>query len=441
MRLLDYKNVLKFVKNEEIAAIENEVLTAREKLMNKTGKGSDFVGWVNYPNEISQAEVERINSTAQRIKEDSQILLVIGIGGSYLGAKAAISMLTPYLRKEGDLEIIFLGNTLSSTYTKEIFEYVQDKDFSINIISKSGTTTEPAIAFRLFKTLLEKKYGEDYYKRIYSTTTIGKGVLYNLSVENKYEIFSIPEDIGGRYSVLTAVGLLPIAACGIDINEMLRGAQEAYQLFSTSDFLENDALVYAALRNILNRRGKEIEVLVTYEPKLSFFGEWYKQLFGESEGKDGLGIYPSSVAYTTDLHSLGQYVQDGRRILFETVIQVLDPELEIIIEKEKVDFDGLNYLAGKTLDEVNNQALNGTVLAHVDGGVPNMILRVPSLDAYNFGYLAYFFMFSCGVSGYILGINPFDQEGVEAYKKNMFALLGKEGYQELKEELLKKLKG
>jgi len=436
--VLDYKNVLNFLSLQEITAYKSEVEAAKDKLFKKTGAGSDYVGWVDYPNKISKDEITRILDAANEIRNNSEVLLIIGIGGSYLGAKSAISMLTKYIKRNDDLEVIFVGNSLSSTYTNEVLSYLQDKKFSINVISKSGSTTEPAIAFRLFKKLLQAKFGTDYYKRVYVTTTIGEGSLYDLAIANNYQTFSIPTDIGGRYSVLTPVGLLPIASCGIDINEILMGAKDAYDKFTKANYLDNDALLYAAIRNLLYKKGKLIEILVSYEPNLSFFGEWYKQLFGESEGKNLKGIFPSSVNYTTDLHSLGQYVQDGQRHLFETIINIKTPLKDIVIEKEENDFDGLNYLAGKTLDEVNKQALRGTLLAHVDGSVPNLILNIDKVSAYNYGYLVYFFMFSCGISGYLLGVNPFNQEGVEDYKKNMFALLGKNGYEDLKKKLEKK---
>lgn len=437
--MLDYKNVLRFVNQSEIEKYEQITINAKNKLLDKNGEGNDFLGWVDYPLKINNIEINQILDAAEKIRNTSEVLLVIGIGGSYLGAKSALSMLKPYFRKANELEVIFVGNTLSSTYTKELMDYLSNKDFSINVISKSGTTTEPAIAFRIFKNLLESKYGDNYNQRVYCTTTLNKGALYSLAVINKYQIFSIPEDIGGRYSVLTPVGLLPIAASNIDIIKMIDGAKAAYQDCLNKNYLENEALLYAAIRHLLYQRGKLIEILVTYEPKLSFLSEWYKQLFGESEGKDHQGIYPSSVTYTTDLHSLGQYVQDGKRHIFETVLNIVMPETDLVIKRENDDFDQLNYLASKTLDEVNKQAFKGTLLAHVDGEVPNIIINLPEISAYYYGYLVYFMMFSCGVSGYLLGVNPFNQEGVEAYKKNMFALLGKSGYESLREELLKKL--
>ncbi|MGI6768035.1 MAG: glucose-6-phosphate isomerase [Bacilli bacterium] len=436
MKLLDYSNLLKFVSEAEIKALEADVLASKEKLIEKTGVGSEYLGWVDYPVK-AENELVRIAQAAKKIQNEASVLLVIGIGGSYLGAKAGLSMLLPYLGKTEKTDLIFIGNTLSSTYTQEVIDYLADKDFSINVISKSGTTTEPALAFRLFRKLLHDKYGIEAKNRIYATTTIGKGVLYQMAKENGYEIFSIPEDIGGRYSVLTPVGLLPLAVAGIDIKAIIEGALEERKSIFQKTYLENDALLYAALRNILYKKGKAIELFVTYEPKLKYLGEWYKQLFGESEGKNGKGLFPASVLYTTDLHSLGQYVQDGKRILFETVINIAKPEKDILLAEEAGDLDGLNYLAGKTLDTVNKQALNGTVLAHVDGNVPNLILNIPEVSPYQFGRLVYFFMFACGLSGYLLGVNPFNQEGVEAYKKNMFALLGKPGFEDLRDMLLK----
>ncbi|HEY8395618.1 MAG TPA: glucose-6-phosphate isomerase [Bacilli bacterium] len=430
MRILDYSNALKFVSEKDIQGMETETLASKEKLITKQGAGSDYLGWVDYPLEAEKT-IERINDVAKKIQEESDVLLVIGIGGSYLGAKAGLSMLSPYFKKAGKTELIFVGNTLSSAYTQEVLDYLADKDFSINVISKSGTTTEPAVAFRIFRKLLEEKYGREANKRIYATTTIGKGVLYKLSKENGYEIFSIPEDIGGRYSVLTPVGLLPLAVAGIDIEAIVEGALAEREACLQNPYSENDALLYAALRNLFYRQGKAIEIFVSYEPKLKYLGEWYKQLFGESEGKEGKGLYPASVQYTTDLHSLGQYVQDGQRIIFETVLNFERPEQDMLLTSEEDNSDGLNFLSGKTLDYVNKQALKGTVMAHVDGNVPNLLLNFTEISAYEFGRIVYFFMFACGVSGYLLGVNPFNQDGVEAYKKNMFSLLGKPGYENL----------
>ena len=436
---LDYQNVLSFVTEEEIKGLEHEVKKAKATLVNKTGLGNDFLGWVDLPINYDKEEFARILKASEKIKSDSQVLVVIGIGGSYLGAWAAIQALKKYFPSKDELEIIFVGNTLSSTYTKELLDYVADKDFSINVISKSGTTTEPAIAFRLFKELLEKKYGSDANGRIYATTDKARGALFKVALAEGYERFIVPDDVGGRYSVLTAVGLLPISCAGIDINQLMAGAQAARNDFLNNDYLENDAMLYAAVRNLLYRKGCTNELLVSYEPKMRYVTEWWKQLYGESEGKNHKGIFPASVIYTTDLHSMGQYVQDGLRNLFETVINIVNPELDIVMGEDKENLDGLNFLKGLSLDEVNKFALKGTVLAHVDGSVPNMIVNLEKLNAYNLGYLFVFFMNACGVSGYLLDVNPFNQEGVEAYKKNMFALLGKPGYEELRELLNKRL--
>ena len=382
----------------------------------------------------------RIKAAAKAIQAQSQVLIAIGIGGSYLGAKSAIEMLNRYFNYKG-VEVIFVGNQISSTYAAELIEYIKDKDFSINVISKSGTTTEPAIAFRIFKKLCEEKYGKaEAKKRIYATTDKAKGALKTLSNAEGYETFVVPDDVGGRYSVLTAVGLLPIAVTGIDIDEIMKGAEDARDdFYSEKDFWKNDALKYALARNLLYKSGKKMEMLVNFEPRLSLFAEWWKQLFGESEGKDGKGIWVTSASFSTDLHSLGQMIQDGEKILFETVINVEKPEIELKIEATKDNLDGLNFLAGQTLDYVNKMAMEGTVIAHVDGGVPNIRLTIPSISPYMYGYMVYFFEYACGVSGYTLGVNPFNQPGVEAYKKNMFALLGKPGYEDKKAELMAKL--
>lgn len=433
---VNYKNVLSFITQEEINENASVVLKAKETLLEKTGKGNDFLGWIEYPNQYDQVEFEKIKQAAKKIRQDSEVLVVIGIGGSYLGAKAVIEALQPYFSKEKGLEIIFAGNSLSATYHKELLDYLEDKDFSINVISKSGTTTEPAVAFRLYKALLTKKYQGRAAERIYATTDKEKGALRNLAIEEGYTTFVVPDDIGGRYSWFTAVGLLPIASAGIDIDALMQGAKVAYQDAVTKSYLENPALLYASIRNLLYQKGKITEVLVTFEPKVSFISEWWKQLYGESEGKDHQGIFPSSLVYSTDLHSMGQYIQDGKRMMFETVINIDKPSSDIVLQKEPTDLDGLNYLEGRNLDSVAKKAMQGTILAHVDGEVPNLVLNIEQLDAYHLGYLLYFFMFACGVSGYILGVNPFNQPGVEDYKKNMFALLGKPGY----EELLKKLK-
>jgi len=438
---LDISHALPFVDRDGLKIIQKEISAANKKLRDKTGKGNAFLGWVDLPLHFDQEEFRRIQHAAKRIRKQAKILIVIGIGGSYLGAKAALEMLTPYFQTKKKLEIIFAGNQMSSTYLSELVEYVKGKDFAVNVISKSGTTTEPAIGFRVFKNLLEQQYGIAGSKeRIYVTTDKAKGALHDLSVQKGYEMFVVPDDIGGRYSVLTAVGLLPIAAAGIDIKEMMKGAKEARRAYKQNDVFKNDAYLYAAMRNLLYRSNKAIEMLVNYEPHFTYFAEWWKQLYGESEGKDHEGIFPASASFSTDLHSLGQYIQDGRRILFETVLNVEKPSVEYLIEKEPVDLDGLNYLAGKSLDYVNKKAFEGTLLAHEEGLVPNLVITVPEINAYSFGYLVYFFEIACGISGYVLGVNPFDQPGVEAYKKNMFALLGKPGYEKLKVELEAKLK-
>ena len=435
---INYKNILNFVSCEQIASNKDKTLEAYNTLVNKTGAGNDFLGWTKYPYEYDKEEFARIKKAADFIKENAEVLVVIGIGGSYLGAKAVIEALKPYFANKG-VEIVFCGHTLSSTYTKELLDYLKDKSFCINVISKSGTTTEPAVAFRLCKELLEKKYKEEASKRIFATTDKARGALRTLATLEGYETFVVPDDIGGRYSWFTAVGLLPIACAGIDIDELMRGSRKAYDDFTTLSYEENPALIYASIRNLLYRQNKKIEVLVTYEPKLSFISEWWKQLFGESEGKDGVGLFPASLVYSTDLHSMGQYIQEGERIMFETILDVLEPNSDIVLKADEANLDGLNYLEGKNLSSVNKMAELGTILAHVDGGVPNVVLEVEKIDEYNIGYLLYFFMFSCGVCCYMQGINPFNQPGVESYKKNMFALLGKPGFEELKKELEKRL--
>ena len=433
------KNIEKTVSIEELKSLEEKALLARKTLLEKTGPGNDFVGWVEHPLNYDKEEFARIKKAAEQIKKDSQVLVVIGIGGSYLGAKAVIDAFKKYFGNDQNLEIVFVGNTLSSTYTKELLDYVQDKEFSINVISKSGTTTEPAVAFRLFKELLEQKYGKESYKRIYATTDKAKGALRTMAEAEKYETFVVPDDIGGRYSWFTAVGLLPIACAGIDIDKLMEGSKDAYLDASTKPYQENIALQYAAARHALYNKEKLIEIIVTYEPKLASIGEWWKQLFGESEGKDGKGIFPASLTFSTDLHSMGQYVQEGKRVMFETVLNIVNPKHDITLTAAPIDLDQLNYLEGKTLNSVNSKAMQGTTLEHVDGGVPNMMIELDQLDEYHMGYLLYFFMFSCGVCCYMLGVNPFNQPGVESYKKNMFALLGKPGYEALKAELEKRL--
>lgn len=442
----DYSKALPFVGQHEIDNMAEYVKEAHNMLHNKTGAGNDFLGWVNLPTDYDKEEFARIKKAAEKIRSDSDVLVVIGIGGSYLGARAAVEMLQHSFYNALDKDkrkgpaIFFAGNNISSTYMADLLETVEGKDISVNVISKSGTTTEPAIAFRIFKDLLEKKYGKEGAKeRIYATTDKARGALKSLADEEGYETFVIADDIGGRYSVLTAVGLLPIAAAGIDIDKMMQGAKEAQDEYANPNLSENQCYQYAVVRNALARKGKTVEMMVNYEPALHYFGEWWKQLYGESEGKDQKGIFPASVDLTTDLHSMGQFIQDGSRIMYETVMNVETSQEEIILNEEPVDLDGLNYLAGKTVDFVNKSAMNGTVLAHTDGNVPNLMVNIPEQNEYYLGQLFYFFEFACGVSGYVSGVNPFNQPGVESYKKNMFALLGKPGYEKEREELLKRL--
>lgn len=443
----DYSKALAFFGEHELKQMKDLVKVSHHALHEGSGAGNDFLGWIDLPVNYDKEEFSRILKAADKIKGDSDVLLVIGIGGSYLGARAAIEMLNHSFynalpkEKRQTPQVIFVGNNISSTYMSDVIDLLEGKDWSINVISKSGTTTEPAIAFRIFRKLLQEKYGvEEARKRIYATTDKARGALRTLANEEGYETFVIPDDVGGRYSVLTAVGLLPIAVSGVDIEQMMAGAAKAREDFGKSELEENLAYQYAAIRNILYNKGKTIEMLINYEPGLQYFAEWWKQLFGESEGKDQKGIYPSSANFSTDLHSLGQYVQEGRRDLFETVIKVEKARHELTIEAEEQDLDGLNYLAGKTVDFVNTKAFEGTVLAHTDGNVPNLVVKIPAMDAYTFGYLVYFFEKACAMSGYLLGVNPFDQPGVEAYKVNMFALLGKPGFEEKKAELEKRLK-
>ncbi len=442
----DYSKAMTFIKEHEIDSMKEIVGNARDILVGGTGAGNDYIGWVNLPVDYDKEEFVRIQKAAEKIKSDSEVLVVIGIGGSYLGARAAIEFLrhgfynnvSREIRKTP--EIYYAGNSISSTYLKGLIDVIGDRDFSVNIISKSGTTTEPAIAFRVFKEMLEKKYGkEEAAKRIYATTDKARGALKNLATEEGYESFVVPDDVGGRFSVLTAVGLLPIAVSGADIEKLMEGAAAGRELALNKPFEENDALQYAAIRNILHRKGKSVEVLANYEPSLHYVSEWWKQLYGESEGKDQKGIFPASVDLTTDLHSMGQFIQDGSRIMYETVLNVETSREEILINEEPVDLDGLNYLAGKSMDFVNKSAMNGTVLAHTDGNVPNLMVNIPEQDEFYLGELFYFFEFACGVSGYVSGVNPFNQPGVESYKKNMFALLGKPGFEKEREELLKRL--
>ena len=445
---LDLSKVEPYVKVEqELKHMEAMVKVAQETLENRTGAGNDFLGWLDLPVNYDKNEFERIKDAAEKIKKNSDALIVIGIGGSYLGPRAAIEMLNSNFynvlgkNKRETPQVFFVGNNISSTYLADLLDAIEGLDISVNVISKSGTTTEPAIAFRVFKDYMEKKYGvEGAKERIFATTDKSRGALKSLADEMGYETFVIPDDVGGRFSVLTAVGLLPIAVAGISIDEMMQGAADAREAYATNDLMNNDCYKYAAIRNILYNKGKNTEILVNYEPGLHYFNEWWKQLFGESEGKDQKGIFPAAVDFSTDLHSMGQFIQEGSRIMFETVLNVEKAKREISIEEVDGNLDGLNFLAGKTIDFVNKQAFKGTLLAHNDGGVPNMVLNIPELSAYYFGYMVYFFEKACGISGYLLGVNPFDQPGVEAYKKNMFALLGKPGFEELKAELEAKLK-
>ena len=442
----DYSKAKSFISAEEMANFKTTVMTAKETLINKTGAGNDFLGWIDLPVDYDKEEFARIKKAAAKIQGDSDVLLVVGIGGSYLGARAAIEFLSHSfynvlpkgVRKTP--EIYFVGNSISSKYIRDLQQVLEGKDFSINIISKSGTTTEPAIAFRVFKEMLVNKYGKDEAsKRIYATTDKARGALKNLADQEGYEEFVVPDDVGGRYSVLTAVGLLPIAVSGANIDKLMEGAASGRKKALELPYEANAALQYAAVRNILLRKGKQVEITANYEPSLHYVSEWWKQLFGESEGKDRRGIFPASVDLTTDLHSMGQFIQDGARIMFETVINVEESPAEILLQKEEVDTDGMNYLAGKSVDFVNKSAMNGTILAHTDGDVPNLLVTVPEQNEFYLGELFYFYEFACGVSGYILGINPFNQPGVESYKRNMFALLGKPGYEEQREALLKRL--
>ena len=442
----DYSRTAGVVRANEMESMKAIAESARELLLSRQGAGNDFLGWIDLPVDYDKEEFARILKAAEKIQKDSEVLLVIGIGGSYLGARAAIEFLrhnfynsvSKEIRKTP--EIYFVGNSISSTYMSHLMDVIGDRDFSVNVISKSGTTTEPAIAFRIFKEMLENKYGKaEAAKRIYATTDKARGALKTLATEEGYETFVVPDDVGGRFSVLTAVGLLPIAVSGADILKLMEGAASGRKQALENDFEHNDAMQYAAIRNILHRKGKMIEILANYEPSLHYVSEWWKQLYGESEGKDQKGIYPASVDLTTDLHSMGQFIQDGSRIMFETVLNVEEPQCQLTIKEETSDLDGLNYLAGKTVDFVNKSAMNGTVLAHTDGSVPNLMVTIPRQDEFSLGELFYFFEFACGVSGYILGVNPFNQPGVESYKKNMFALLGKPGYEKEREELLKRL--
>lgn len=444
--VFDYSKASGFVSAEEMENMKSAVMCARDTLTSKSGAGNDFLGWIDLPADYDKEEFHRIKKAAEKIKSDSDVLLVVGIGGSYLGARAAIEFLSHsfynVLPKDSRKtpEIYFVGNSISSKYIHDLKDVLEGKDFSVNIISKSGTTTEPAIAFRVFKDMLIEKYGRvEANKRIYATTDMKKGALKNLADQEGYETFVVPDDVGGRFSVLTAVGLLPIAVSGADIDRLMEGANDARIAAKETPYESNGALQYAAVRNILLRKGKTVEIVANYEPSLHYVSEWWKQLFGESEGKDQRGIFPAAVDLTTDLHSMGQFIQDGARIMFETVLNVQESPAEILLKEEEVDTDGMNYLAGKSVDFVNKSAMNGTILAHTDGHVPNLVIDIPKQDAYSLGQLFYFFEYACGVSGYLLGVNPFNQPGVESYKKNMFALLGKPGFEKEREELLKRL--
>ncbi|WP_026896167.1 glucose-6-phosphate isomerase [Clostridiisalibacter paucivorans] len=436
----DYSNGI--IESHEIEYITPHIIHAHKMLHNKTVPGNNSLGWIDYPIYYDKEEFKRIKYAAQNIRSKSQVFVVIGIGGSYLGARAAIEALSHsfYNQISNGPEIYFAGNNISGTYLKHLLEVIERKDVSLNVISKSGTTTEPAIAFRVLKRYMEKKYGKEETKeRIYVTTDKEKGALKTLAEREGYETFVIPDDVGGRFSIFTPVGMLPIAVAGLDIDNMITGGKDARQEYMAEELTKNMCYQYAACRNILYSRGKSIEIMVSYEPRLHYMAEWWKQLYGESEGKDGKGIFPASVNFSTDLHSIGQYLQDGRRQLFETVLNVEEPEDDIVIQEDKEDLDGLNYLMGKTMDFVNKKAYRGALLAHVDGGVPNLIINVPKMDEYYFGKLIYFFEKSCAISGYLLGVNPFNQPGVESYKNNMFALLGKPGYEELRELLIKRI--
>lgn len=441
--VFSYKDAEGFFEPQELEQMGKRAVKAMEELESGSGRGNDFLGWLHLPKDYDREEFERVKKASDKIRSQSKALIVIGIGGSYLGARAAIEFLngTLYNAKKDGMKVFFAGNSISSSYHYELLEMMKDMDFSVNVISKSGTTTEPAIAFRMFKELLEEKYGkEGARERIYVTTDRQKGALLDLAKEEGYERFTIADDVGGRYSVLTSVGLLPIAASGADIDRLMEGAKVAHDALCEKQFEKNPAMVYAALRNVFLEKGKSVEILVNYEPSLQYFSEWYKQLFGESEGKENKGLFPASLNFSSDLHSLGQFVQEGTRLMFETVVSIDHPKYDIPVKEDSKNVDGLNFLAGKTMDDVNKKAYQGTVLAHCDGGVPNLSIHVPQQDAFNLGYLFYFFEKACAVSGYILGVNPFDQPGVEAYKKNMFALLGKPGYEDMKAELENRLK-
>ena len=440
---LNTRHLKGFVSEHELAAIEPQVHAAHKLLTEKSGLGNDFLGWTDLPTAYDKEEFARIKAAAKKIQADSDVLIVIGIGGSYLGARAAIELLkSPFYNnmKKDTPEIYFAGNNISADYLNTIISLCEGKRVSVNIISKSGTTTEPALAFRVFREMLEKEYGKEGAKeRIYATTDKARGTLKELSDREGYETFVIADDVGGRYSVLTAVGLLPMAVAGVDIDAVMGGAQKALEELSVDDLEKNDCYKYAALRNILYRKGKSVELLVSYEPSFAMMNEWFKQLYGESEGKDNKGLFPASVIFSTDLHSMGQFIQEGSRTMFETVVSIGKPQLDFFVKDDPENLDGLNFLSNQNMSVVNQKAMQGTILAHTQGGVPNMVLEVPMINEHEFGYMVYFFERSCAISGYLLGVNPFDQPGVESYKKNMFALLGKPGYEDQKAELEAKL--
>lgn len=442
LKLID-KYARGFVHEHELSCMQPQITAAHELLHSGTGAGNDFIGWLDLPKNYDKEEFSRIKAAAEKIKASCDVLIVIGIGGSYLGARAAIEFIKSPLYnnlKKDTPDIYFLGNSISPTALAETLSLCEGRDVCVNVISKSGTTTEPAIAFRIFKEYLENKYGREGAKdRIFCTTDKARGTLKALADSEGYETFVVPDDVGGRYSVLTAVGLIPIAVSGADIDGIMKGANDARVAFSSPEIESNDCYKYAALRNILLRKGKGIEMLTAYEPRMTMMAEWFKQLYGESEGKDNKGLFPSSAIFSTDLHSLGQYIQDGVRNIFETVVWINSPEKDVEIKEQSDDGDGLNFLAGKTMSYVNRKAFEGTVLAHNDGGVPNLVIELPSANEYEFGYMVYFFEKACAISGYVLGVNPFNQPGVESYKKNMFALLGKPGYEDQKEALEKRI--
>lgn len=440
---LNTRHLKGFVSEHELAAIEPQVHAAHKLLTEKSGLGNDFLGWTDLPTAYDKEEFARIKAAAKKIQADSDVLIVIGIGGSYLGARAAIELLkSPFYNnmKKDTPEIYFAGNNISADYLNTIISLCEGKRVSVNIISKSGTTTEPALAFRVFREMLEKEYGKEGAKeRIYATTDKARGTLKELSDREGYETFVIADDVGGRYSVLTAVGLLPMAVAGVDIDAVMGGAQKALEELSVDDLEKNDCYKYAALRNILYRKGESVELLVSYEPSFAMMNEWFKQLYGESEGKDNKGLFPASVIFSTDLHSMGQFIQEGSRTMFETVVSIGKPQLDFFVKDDPENLDGLNFLSNQNMSVVNQKAMQGTILAHTQGGVPNMVLEVPMINEHEFGYMVYFFERACAISGYLLGVNPFDQPGVESYKKNMFALLGKPGYEDQKAELEAKL--